>query len=217
MPASAPKRRKLSHDSSDEADDASSTSFASFSDTDPDDADENGFDETADTGMEDEIDDLQEGEEKDATDDAPKPTTNGHTKPSKAPRPQRTPTDTYTGGTFKSNMFKLQVDELLSQIRPKHGKTEEAAEAALHRIKTVIERIPETEEAQSVEDAERNLVKLSRVAVPFPIPRPAHGVQYKLEYKKPANVNVVGSYALKLHSRNDRVLSIDMDVQMPEV
>lgn len=61
------------------------------------------------------------------------------------------------------------------------------------------------------------MIKSSRVAVPFPEPRPAHDAKYKLEYAKPANINVVGSYPLKLTTRTSDVLGIDMVVTMPAV
>lgn len=121
----------------------------------------------------------------------------------------------YTGGTFKSNMFKLQVDEMLGQIRPRHGKKETTAEEALHKLKKAIDSIP-AREAQSVQDAERELIKKSRVAIPFPEPRPAHDVKYKLAYAKPANINVVGGYPMKLATRTDKSLAIDMLVVMPK-
>ncbi|GAB7337640.1 hypothetical protein MBLNU457_g2935t1 [Dothideomycetes sp. NU457] len=118
-----------------------------------------------------------------------------------------------TGGTFKSNMFKLQVDEMLAEIRPKHGKKEAAAEEALHKLKGIIEGLPATKPA-TIADAERDLIK-KRVAVPFPDPKPPRDAQYKLEYQKPANINVVGSHALKLATRTNPTCVIDMVVTMP--
>jgi len=118
-----------------------------------------------------------------------------------------------TGGTFKSNMFKLQVDEMLAEIRPKHGKKEAAAEEALHKLKGIIEGLPATKPA-TIADAERDLIK-KRVAIPFPDPKPPHDAQYKLEYQKPVNINVVGSHALKLATRTNTTCVIDMVVTMP--
>ncbi|KAF1352035.1 pre-rRNA processing protein-like protein Utp22 [Delphinella strobiligena] len=121
----------------------------------------------------------------------------------------------YTGGTFQSNMFKLQVDEMLGQIRPRQGKREKTAEEALHKLKKAIDHIP-AREPMSVNDAERDLIKKSKVAIPFPEPRPAHDVKYKLAYAKPANINVVGAYPLKLATRTDKSLAIDMLVTIPK-
>jgi U3 small nucleolar RNA-associated protein 22 len=56
----------------------------------------------------------------------------------------------FTGGTFigeiyRSNMFKLQVDELLSQLKPSLHHVEKRITAALHHLKSTIEAIPEKE------------------------------------------------------------------------
>lgn len=50
-----------------------------------------------------------------------------------------------TGEVYKSNLFKLQVDELLQRVRPRHGKKEAHAEDALRTLKGIIERIPDRE------------------------------------------------------------------------
>lgn len=61
------------------------------------------------------------------------------------------------------------------------------------------------------------MTKKSKVAIPFPKPRPAHNVKYKLACEKPQNINVVGSFPLKLSLRDRQVpLSIDMLVTMPK-
>ena len=51
----------------------------------------------------------------------------------------------YTAEVYKSNMFKLQVDELLQQVKPKYGKKEAPAENAMRTLKTIIEQIPNRE------------------------------------------------------------------------
>lgn len=66
-------------------------------------------------------------------------------------------------------------------------------------------------------EAERNLRKSYNVIVPFPEPRPQNEVKYTLAYKKPANINVVGSYALRTAVKAGGVLSIDMAITMPSV
>jgi U3 small nucleolar RNA-associated protein 22 len=51
----------------------------------------------------------------------------------------------FRSSSFQSNLFKLQVDELLSEIRVKHDKMEKV-ERILHRLKDVLTNMPETEE-----------------------------------------------------------------------
>ena len=42
-------------------------------------------------------------------------------------------------------------------------------------------------------------------------------MQYKFEYAKPSSINAVGSYPLKLVTRNDSQLCIDLAVTIPAV
>lgn len=51
----------------------------------------------------------------------------------------------YTAETFKSNVFKLQVDELLDQVKLRYGKKEAPVENAMRALKTLIEQIPSRE------------------------------------------------------------------------
>ena len=51
----------------------------------------------------------------------------------------------FRSSSFQSNLFKLQVDELLSEIRVKHDKMEKV-ERILHRLKDILTNIPETAE-----------------------------------------------------------------------
>lgn len=243
MAPPASKKRKISHSPPPEieADDAS---FAS-GDDEVEDADDSGNreeDDMEDTHEEDaELDDLDnlnqdeegasdEDEDEDAEEEldgggeaagSKARKSNGQAaKPKVASsRPGRGDAATasggaYTGGTFKSNMFKLQVDEMLNHIRPKHGKREALAEATLHKLRNAIEQIPAREPLPIIE-AERNLIKKSKVAVPFPEPRPTHDAKYKLEYAKPANINIAGSYPLKLSTRTSESLVVDMVITMP--
>ena len=46
-----------------------------------------------------------------------------------------------SAGAYSSNMFQLQVDELLVKVRPAKGRMVKA-ENALHKLKDIIEHIP---------------------------------------------------------------------------
>ncbi|SMY28658.1 unnamed protein product [Zymoseptoria tritici ST99CH_1A5] len=185
------KRRKTEHVSSDEGEDTAS--FASF-------GEDSGGDQSED-----------------------ETTTSKSKQPTKVAKPaasRKSTTSTtqaaasaYTSGTFKSNVFKLQLDELLGQTRPKHGKKEKLAETALRQLKQTIEQIPPRGPFTVVE-AETDLLR-TKVAVPFPDPGPAKDAKFKFAYEKPANINVVGSFVLKTASRLHQVLEIDMVVVIP--
>ncbi|KAL9062715.1 MAG: hypothetical protein Q9157_008692, partial [Trypethelium eluteriae] len=121
----------------------------------------------------------------------------------------------HLAGNPGSNVLKLQIEELLDQIRPSHGKTEATAESTLKSLKGIIENIPNSDSLPILQ-AEEELMKFNKVRVPFPDPRPGRDTQYKLQYAKPAAINVVGSYALKIGSALDHTV-IDLVVLMPSL
>jgi U3 small nucleolar RNA-associated protein 22 len=47
--------------------------------------------------------------------------------------------------SFQSNLFKLQVDELLSEVRVKYDKMEKV-ERILHQLREILLKLPDTEE-----------------------------------------------------------------------
>jgi U3 small nucleolar RNA-associated protein 22 len=53
----------------------------------------------------------------------------------------------YTSEVYKSNMFKLQVDELLPQVKFKYGKKVASVENAMRSLKSIIEQIPSRDAA----------------------------------------------------------------------
>ncbi|KAJ5463567.1 Nrap protein [Penicillium sp. IBT 31633x] len=116
-------------------------------------------------------------------------------------------------GFYKSSFFKLQMDELLVGLRPNYTKQVSKVQETLHQIKGALEALPD-KPAQSVPDAEKEL-RASGLTVPWPEPRPSKDVKYSMAYAKPANINVVGSFALKTGARNLESRPIDLAVTMP--
>ncbi|KAJ5816875.1 Nrap protein [Penicillium robsamsonii] len=116
-------------------------------------------------------------------------------------------------GFYKSSFFKLQMDDLLAGLRPNYSKQVSKVQETLHKIKTAIESLPE-KSPQSVPDAEKEL-RASGLVVPWPEPRPSKDVKYSMAYAKPANINVVGSFALKTGARTLESRPIDLAVTMP--
>lgn len=51
----------------------------------------------------------------------------------------------YSGGLYKSSMFKLQVDELLNEVRPNYEKRAAGIKSALHQLKNAIEGLEDHE------------------------------------------------------------------------
>jgi U3 small nucleolar RNA-associated protein 22 len=151
------KRRKLEHS---ESEAESEGSFADFDETngmddegsDAEDASEtsnvdmNGLDEEdeeEDEDMEDEEGDAfeEEADVHPSRKQTPAGKATSESKPPKRAAPSLQD-GVYTAETFKSNIFKLQVDELLEQVKLKYGKKEAPAENAMRTLKTIIEQIP---------------------------------------------------------------------------
>lgn len=65
--------------------------------------------------------------------------------------------------------------------------------------------------------AEREQHNLHTIRIPFPHPRPTKEAKCTLAYSKPANINVVGSYARKTTIQIGDQLGIDLAVTMPSV
>lgn len=66
-----------------------------------------------------------------------------------------------------------------------------------------------------IADASKSLQKSHKIVVPFPDPKPDQNAAYKVTYRRPSKINVVGSYALKTMIKSDDALSVDMVVTMP--
>lgn len=159
MAAPATKRRKLEHRESEEE---SEGSFAGFDDTndttasdqsageeveDGGDASMNGFDsleEDEDLGDDDDEDKDESDSEEEDKPRQPAKANNAPPKPAKRPA-SALQDGIYTSETFKSNIFKLQVDDLLDQVKFRYGKKEAPAENAMRTLKSIIEQIPNRE------------------------------------------------------------------------
>ena len=115
-----------------------------------------------------------------------------------------------TAELFKSNIFKLQIDELLKEVKVK-SHHEEKMEKVLHRLHDLIKQIPSTENL-TLQQAE-HLFNSKKIAIPFPDPKPTN-VKYQFLYKTPDEVSLVGSYGLKTGINQGS--SIEMAVTMPK-
>ncbi|KAF7943256.1 hypothetical protein EAE96_011186 [Botrytis aclada] len=121
----------------------------------------------------------------------------------------------YSGGLYKSSIFKLQVDELLNEVRPNYEKRAAGIKSALNQLKNAIEGI-EDHEPLLIPDAIKLFSKTHKIAIPFPDPKPDNNAAYKLIYSKPSGINVVGSYALGTMAKSEKPLCVDMIVNMPK-
>lgn len=180
-----------------------------------------GPDEEAESASED--DDLSAQGEDDEEDEqkayggVPLDDTSKHPAPLNAtpsrPLPRAPPATAQTSHT-KANAFQLEVEDLLEQAEPGYDNFQEAASECLKDIKKTIEGLPGQPPVQLAE-AEKRLLKSSKIAIPFPPPRPSSDVKYNFGFSRPESINVVGSYALKSAIRSDGPIVVDLVVHMP--
>ncbi|KAL4995712.1 Nrap protein [Aspergillus recurvatus] len=117
-------------------------------------------------------------------------------------------------GLYKSSFFKLQLDELVTESRPSYDKQLAMIKDTLHDLKDLIESLPERPAKPALE-AEKEMRQLHGVTVPYPEPRPGKDTKYAVMFARPANVNVVGSFALRTGSKTAAPYVVDMSVTMP--
>ncbi|SJM82905.1 probable U3 small nucleolar RNA-associated protein 22 [Zygosaccharomyces bailii] len=118
-----------------------------------------------------------------------------------------------TAELFKSNIFKLQIDELLQQVGLKDSHILKV-EKFLHMLHDLIHEIPAWEE-RSFAEAD-SFFKGKIVSIPFVDPKPdLSTTNYKVNYKTPA-ISLVGSFALKAGIYQPQGSSIDVLLTMPE-
>ncbi|KAI5969283.1 UTP22 [Candida margitis] len=160
-----------------------------------------------------EKDDIGDQEEEDSgsedsVDDEPR-----HSNVSRKQKSQLTAQDIQvareTAELFKSNIFKLQIDELMKEVKVKKSH-EEIMEKVLHRLHDLIKEIPPAENL-TLQEAE-GLFSHKKVAIPFPDPKPTN-VKYSFSYGPPEDLSLVGSYGLKTGINQGS--SIDIALTMP--
>ena len=127
---------------------------------------------------------------------------------------EQNPSAAYSGESYKSSLFKLQVDEMLSEVKPDYSKRFGPVDNAMRKLKTLIETIPARNPAP-FHDATKAMRKTNKIIVPHPEPAPPPNTHYKLAYEAPSDINVVGSYPLKTMTKGEGFFSVDMVVTMP--
>ncbi|KAI9807771.1 MAG: hypothetical protein M1825_005076 [Sarcosagium campestre] len=122
--------------------------------------------------------------------------------------------EAFTTGSYKSSMFKLQVDEMLDDLKPDYTVRMKEVEDALRKLKRIIEDLPAIEE-RKVDNAKHHLSNSHNIIIPFPTPGPSKDVNYKLAYGKPAHINVIGGYVFGTAIASAHPITIDLAVTMP--
>lgn len=138
-------------------------------------------------------------------------------RPTKRQKKQLTAEDVQrareTAELFKLNIFKLQIDELVAEVKIKDARVARI-EKVLHRLHDCVAQVTATEDL-TLDEAEK-LINPKKVAIPFPDPRPTK-VNYKFAYLPPEDVLLVGSFGLKTGIAQAEGMAIDISLTMPQL
>ena len=110
-----------------------------------------------------------------------------------------------------SSLMTLQIDDLLSSVRPKYDNQVHDLEETLHELKGIIDSLKGVGPL-SISDA-KDAFKSTGVAVPFPSPGPSKDTKYAFEYRKPESIDLVGTSACMLNMKGD--YQVGLAVKMP--
>ncbi|KAJ7220018.1 Nrap protein [Mycena pura] len=115
---------------------------------------------------------------------------------------------------YRSNTFKLQIDALLPNVRPKDTKVPPLDRflLALHGFLLALAPVAPRHPLE----AARMLIKKG-VAVAYCLPRPLEDTNWKVAFEKPSDITVVGSWANKISvkGKDGIKFGVDLAVEMP--
>ncbi|KAF8066902.1 Nrap protein [Lyophyllum atratum] len=172
---------------------------------------ENGDDSAIETDGEEEEDEGQwEGVDVEAAEDGHQP----GTKPSKPPTGEELRAIKDATDLFRSSSFKLQIDALLPNVRPKTSRIP-PLERFLLSLHAFLMGLPSVSPKHPLE-ASRQLLKKG-VSVPYSVPLPTEETNWKVAFEKPSDIAVVGSWPNKISVKaKDNVrFGVDIAVEMP--
>ncbi|MCJ1390843.1 hypothetical protein MMC18_003704 [Xylographa bjoerkii] len=130
----------------------------------------------------------------------------------KVSRPWIKPTPTKE--MYNSDVFQIQLGELLAEVRPNYEKATTRVEKTLRKLKQIIENIP-ARDPQPIYEAAQSLRNDTRIAIPWPDFGPTQDLKYSAAFAKPDDINVVGSFVSKTSVKHEGPMMIDMAVTMP--
>ncbi|CAE6459247.1 unnamed protein product [Rhizoctonia solani] len=111
---------------------------------------------------------------------------------------------------FKSNSFKLQLEQLLREVSATESQRN-TVERVLMSLHEQLMNVP------SIAPCKPPTTIKKKTAVPYPAPLPSQDSQWTVSFERPSNIQLVGSWANGVAVRgNDQTgFSIDLAVEMP--
>ncbi|KAF7330353.1 Mannose-6-phosphate isomerase [Mycena venus] len=115
---------------------------------------------------------------------------------------------------FKSSTFKLQIDALLPNVRPKAARIP-PLDRFLQTLHSVLMAAPPVAPQHPLEAA-RRLIKKG-VSVPYCLPQPLEDTNWKVAFEKPSDITLVGSWPNKIavKGKDGSKFGVDLAVEMP--
>ncbi|KAG5651498.1 hypothetical protein H0H81_008470 [Sphagnurus paluster] len=137
------------------------------------------------------------------------------TKPKKPPTGEELRAIRDATELFRSSSFKLQIDALLPNVRPKVSRIP-PLERFLLSLHAVLMGLPSVAPQHPLE-ASRRLLKKG-ISVPYSAPLPTEETNWKVAFEKPSDITVVGSWPNKISVKaKDKVpFGVDIAVEMPD-
>ncbi|KAH0579235.1 hypothetical protein H2248_003386 [Termitomyces sp. 'cryptogamus'] len=136
------------------------------------------------------------------------------TKPKKPPTGDELRVIKDATDLYRSSSFKLQIDALLPNVRPKDSRIP-PIERFLLSLHAVVMGLPSIEPRHPLE-ASRRLLKKG-VSVPYCAPLPTEETNWKVAFEKPSDITVVGSWPLKttVKAKDGIRFGVDVALEMP--
>ncbi|KAG6855530.1 hypothetical protein H0H87_001513 [Tephrocybe sp. NHM501043] len=136
------------------------------------------------------------------------------TKPKKPPTGEELRAIKDATDLFRSSSFKLQIDALLPNVRPKDSRIP-SLERFLLSLHSFLMGLPSIAPQHPLEGSRRLMKK--GVSVPYSVPLPTEETNWKVAFEKPSDIAVVGSWPLKasVKAKDGYRFGVDVAVEMP--
>ncbi len=123
-----------------------------------------------------------------------------------------------TAELFKSNIFKMQIDELVKEVKLNESRIK-VVEKFLHKLYDSIQDIKSSDkfnlvQASALFDKNTKHPKFQKITIPFADPKPTN-INYKFQYAQPKDISLVGSFGLKTGVQLPFNNLVDLNVTIP--
>ncbi|KAJ7510322.1 Nrap protein [Mycena galericulata] len=140
--------------------------------------------------------------------------THSGTKPKKPPTGEELRVINDAKDLFRSSTFKLQIDALLPNIRPKPARIP-PLDRFLQVLHGVLMGLAPVAPQHPLE-ASRKLIRKA-ISVPYCLPQPTEDTKWKVAFETPSDITLVGSWPNKISvkGKDGSKFGIDLAVEMP--